>query len=123
MTKEEIQDNNIIIAKWLGMTNGVYGEHFWTYPYPDLMELKQLFIVETSQYNNPTPYTTNGLGTHELRFHSDSNWQWLCLKKISIEEGVSIEGAFSCLDIYINSKQDLFKAIFDYVKRRNTSTD
>ena len=59
-----------------------------------------------------------------LKFHSDSNWQWLCVKRIAEIEGISVLRAYWLLDSFYPfvypamELEDIFEAIFNYTKHR-----
>ena len=58
----------------------------------------------------------------DLKFDSDSNWQWLCVKRIAEIEEVSILKAFHLLESFypfvesVSTKEHLFEAIVNYTK-------
>lgn len=60
----------------------------------------------------------------DLKFDSDSNWQWLCVKRIAEMEEVSILKAFHLLESFypfvesVSTKEHLFEAIVNYIKHR-----
>lgn len=96
MSKELIE-KNVLIAEWLD------------FKYEYCSNSKWWFSKDGTVQCN---------GDEELRFHYDSNWQWDCLEKISIIEGITIEGVFSQFDISINSKEDLFNGIVNYIRSK-----
>ena len=112
MEEKSIEEKNITIAKWLGLLE-------WT------------TYSGSIKYCDPNVEIINGsIKTSELKFHSDSNWQWVCLEKIV--ELFKINGYnYSIADVImqmennysvrkeINSKQDLFEAIYNYIIQNN----
>ena len=54
---------------------------------------------------------------NDLTFHSDSNWQWLCLEKIAKDYCNDIQHVISWVLIKytLKTKQDLFEAIVNYI--------
>lgn len=99
----EIKDGNIVIAKWLGWE---YYEDTWDVPY----DLENRYLLPTNE---------------QLKFHSDSNWQWLCLEKIAKENNCDILDSIKLTYFWnkgINSKQDLFEAIVNYIKNKEMET-
>ena len=59
-----------------------------------------------------------------LKFDSDSNWQWLCVKRIAEIEEVSTLKAFHLLEAFypfaepVSEKLQLFEAIVNYTIHR-----
>jgi hypothetical protein len=91
-----IQEGNILIAKSL---NWEYYQNTWDVPYT----LENKHLLPTNE---------------ELKFHSDSNWQWVALEKIAQIENNSIGYLFTKFNRFIDSKQDLFEAIVNYFKNQ-----
>ena len=62
--------------------------------------------------------------TSELRYNSDSNWQWVCLEKIVIECQLNIWKilGFRYFNNF-NSKQDLFEAIIAYISNTTINVE
>ena len=52
-----------------------------------------------------------------LKFHTDSNWQWVCLEKIAEIEECDIADVYQHLSIFrkISNKMDMFHAIYGYI--------
>jgi hypothetical protein len=114
-----IEKENILIAEWLGWKEGYphirdkYGNQcVYGFDTPFEREYENSNDADNSKYY--IPYS-------ELKFHSDSNWQWLCLEKIALNENVKIGYVILHilkLDSNLNSKQDLFEAIINYIKNQ-----
>jgi hypothetical protein len=113
-----IVEKNILIAKWL------------RWKFTDQKHTAVRFMPPYSEHGNSKQYCTP---IRELRFHWDSNWQWLCLIKIS-DKLNSDSNKIKTYDIYdvigylkykyfndneIKTKQDLFEAIVNYIKIQN----
>ena len=105
MTNREIIDGNIIIAKWLGWE--VEEDYVYT----------PFLIYQPEISNIPEEKWDCAIKFEKLIFHSNSNWQWLALEKISDIEDCDITDVFQHLSIFedINTKSDLFKAILNYI--------
>lgn len=105
MNKQQIMDGNIKIANWL-----------------DWEEIKDE-IWEDKYWQIPDEISTGyNLKSSLLKFHNDSNWQWLCLEKIAKDNNCDILEAIKLIYFWnkgINSKQDLFEAILNYIKNKN----
>lgn len=125
----EILDKNIKIAEWLG----------WKYFNKGLLwkggkEGNSLFsgwiTQELNDYNLPIIVVEDNRHKtdyeRKLKFHYDSNWQWLCLEKIAKDCGKLLSEVIKYLEdnhfkeLYpILDKQDLFEAIYNYTTNGN----
>lgn len=107
--EKSIEEKNIVIAKWLG------AEHINDAPidYPNGYYMwKEGVDKHISEIDLP-------LEAKNLKFHSDLNWQWLCLEKIAGIEECTISHLF--LESYFwqcHSKQDLFETIYNYISNK-----
>jgi hypothetical protein len=116
-----IIEKNILIAEWLGWTMQAWSGGI--------------------RYNGFIEGIIDNPQEKELKFHSDSNWQWVCLEKIrqelQVELGTMIEIVDFTLTIVrlntykrsnntpfsITSKEDLFEAIVAYILSKDSLTN
>ena len=93
-------EKNVEIARWLG----------W----------KEFSIQHEGEdkivFEKDSP--TDRYYAEELDFCEDSNWQWICLEKITSLENCQISNVYQHLGhpwAFSSSKYDLFEAIFNYI--------
>lgn len=124
--EKSIKEKNIEIAKWLGWkffdkgllwkddTSGIKNSVFSGWITQEL-ENYNLPIIVVDKNKRKIDYE------RKLIFNSDSNWQWLCLEKIAKDNTWSIGKTILYIlnkNQYLNSKQDLFEAIYNYISNK-----
>ena len=109
-----IQEGNILIANWLG-----WDIHLSIYP---LEEHRTLIKSEYWKHNT-------SCGHNDLLFHSDLNWQIVCLQKIMKDNELkSLRQVFSLLEdiqseikdeaVDISTELEVFNSIVSYINKQ-----
>lgn len=102
MTNEEILEGQLLCCKYLG----------WT------IDVEHDIVIEE---NTCLPLNNGYCNLKDLQFNSNWEWIMLCIEKIAKENNICLGDTLYFLKkelqfFNINSKQDFFKAIINYIK-------
>ena len=105
----KLRENSIKIATWIGWEKNKRTNN------PSFLITKYIdydkgFLRKDAYYFSNTTY----IPVSDFEFHSNANWLWICLDKISKDTNKSINEIFNTFK-KIEDKYDLFNEIVNFI--------